>query len=443
MSDLLKNVYRIFTPSPLHPGQQELYVNLDDVRGKTGIVQRMAQKIRLSGQPTCQILTGHRGSGKSTELWQLRHALQDSDADNTRYFVVQVQADDQLDRNDIDFPDVLIAIVRQLSAQLRDRAGIELKPGYFRDRLDRLKNLSLSDISFDGLQLDAGLAQLSARIKTSPDAREEIRKALEPDTDNWLRAANDVIGEAVQELRKKDFCGLVVIVDDLDKMITRPHPAAGCSTTEYLFVHRSAQLTAFACHLVYTLPIELAYSHHEKTISQLYGGHLPVVPMTKITTPPPKSRTYSAGMKKFREMVNARLKQIHATEQDLFQSDRVRNDLIKLTGGQPTELMTMIREAAVTDGLPIGTAGVKRCRTEAMRSYRRQLRTDHWPLIEEVRRTGQVVRTKDNELAFRQLLDSRALLLYMNDEEWYDVNPAIDDLEPPLPPSVDQAVGDA
>jgi hypothetical protein len=58
------------------------------------------------------------------------------------------------------------------------------------------------------------------------------------------------------------------------------------------------------------------------------------------------------------------------------------------------------------------------------------LRKDHWPLIEEVRRTGDVVRTLDNETAFRELLDSRAILLYENGEEWYGVNPAIDELPP-------------
>ncbi len=136
-------------------------------------------------------------------------------------------------------------------------------------------------------------------------------------------------------------------------------------------------------------------------------------------------------MKKFREIITARLKSVGANEGDLFQSPKARDDLIKLTGGQPTELMSMVREAIITEGLPIGSAGVKRCRTEAMRSYRRQLRSDHWPLIEEVRRTGQMIRTKESETAFRELLDSRAILLYVNDGEWYGVNPAIDALPPP------------
>jgi energy-coupling factor transporter ATP-binding protein EcfA2 len=401
MSSKLKEIYTVFSPSPLQPSQNAWYVDLEDVRGNMGIVHRMAQKVRLADAPTCQVLTGHRGSGKSTELSRLRQALQETTSDS-RFFVVQIQADNELDRNDIDFPEVLIAIVRQLAEQLRARENIELKPGYFRDRWERLKKLALTEVEFDKLELGASFAKLGATIKNSPDARQQIRKALEPDTTNWLTAANDVIGQAIKELENKGYRGLVVIFDDLDKMITRPYELAGCSTTEYLFIHRSPQMTAFQCHLIYTLPIELAYSHHESTIKRLYGGHLPVVPMTKLATRPPNSKTYTNGIKKFREIIAARLKSVDATDADLFQTNKVRDDLIKLTGGQPTELMGMVREAIVTDGLPIGSAGLKRCRTEAMRSYRRQLRSDHWPLIEEVYRTGVFVRTLENETAFRE-----------------------------------------
>jgi hypothetical protein len=74
-----------------------------------------------------------------------------------------------------------------------------------------------------------------------------------------------------------------------------------------------------------------------------------------------------------------------------------------------------------------------------MRSYRRQLRADHWPMLDEVRRTGQVVRTLDNETAFRELLESRALLLYVNKQEWYALNPAVADLPAPVLPPADPA----
>jgi energy-coupling factor transporter ATP-binding protein EcfA2 len=433
MADILRSIYAAFNPAPLKKEQQGLYVDLDSVRGDSSVTDRMKQKILLSDGPSCQVLTGHRGSGKSTELGQLRHALENPARGSDRMFVVQVQADAELDRNDIDFPEVLVAIIRQLAGQLKDRAGISLQPGYFKDRLQRLKELVLTEVEFKDLDLTMGMAKIATTIRNSPDARKKVRAALEPDTDNWLTAANDVIGQALLELKKQHFRGLVIIVDDLDKMITRPHEEAGCSTTEYLFVHRSAQLTAFQCHLVYTVPIELAYSHHESTIKRLYGGDFPVVPMTKIETPPPSGKTYPKGIAKFREMISARLASVGAVEDQLFENNKVRDDLIKLTGGQPTELMTLIREAIVTEGIPIGPKGIKRATQEVMRSYRRQLRADHWPVLEEARLTGQVVRTETNEKPFRELLESRALLLYRNDEEWYGLNPAIENLEPPPP----------
>ena len=232
----LKKIYAAFDPAPLKPGQHELYVNLDGVRGDAGIVRHLERKIRLSDKPTCQVLTGHRGSGKSTELGRLQHVLQEVDDGGDRYFVVLVQADDHMDRNDVDFPEVLIAIVRQLAEDLRKRVDIKLKPGYFKVRWERIKTLLGSEVSFDGLDLEAGMAKLSATIKDSPDARLEVRKLLEPDTNNWLIAANDVIGKAKQELQAKGYQDLVIIVDDMDKMVTRAHESAGCSTTEYLFM---------------------------------------------------------------------------------------------------------------------------------------------------------------------------------------------------------------
>ncbi len=434
MSDLLQQIYAVFNPAPLKPGQQELYVNLDDVRGSVGIVSGMVRKIRLAGEPTCQVLTGHKGCGKSTELWQLRHVLENPDDGSLPYFVVSVTADDHLDRNDVDFPDVLIAIVREIAAQLHDRLKISLKPGYFRDRLQRLKKFFSNEVEIDDLSLDVGFGELSAKIKHSPDARSEIRKLLEPDADNWLKAANDVIGDAITKIQGKKLRGLVVIVDGLDKIIAREHDTAKCLTTEYLFVHRSAQLTAFQCHVIYTLPIELAYSHHQPKLRALYGGDVPVVPMTKIATSPPKSRTYGAGVRKFGEIIAARLAKAGASKTDLFASDKVRDDLIKLSGGQPDELVRLVREGIIVGGLPIAAPALKRCRENLRRSYRRQLRSDHWPVILQVRATGQVARTDENEQAFRELLDSRTILLYVNDEEWYGLNPAIADLEPPEPP---------
>ena len=437
----LKKIYAEFSPVPLQSEQQNLYVDLNSARGDAlGIVRQLQRKIELSDKPTCQVLTGHRGSGKSTELWQLQHHLQDPGAGEKR-FVVFVRADDHMDRNDIDFPEVLIALVKQLVDELEKRENITLKPGYFKDRWARLKSLFGSDIDFDNITLSVGLAKISMPLKNSPDVRQALRKQLDADAGNWLTAANEVIAEAKLALSKKGYQDLVIIVDDLDKMITRQHESAECTTTEYLFVHRAAQLSAFQCHIIYTIPLELAYSHHESTLKELYGGAVPVIPMTKIATPPPNAQPHEAGLNCFRKIIQQRLQQAGAEHADLFADAEVETALIQLSGGQPTELMTLIREAIIAADLPIQLSAVERGRTEALRSYRRQLRPEHWPILQQAQNRGQVTRTVENEQTFRQLLESRALLLYRNGEEWYAPHPVVAELTASVP-SETQPVGD-
>jgi len=255
-ADLAQRVYRLFGTEPLKPEQEDLYVDLEQARGDMHVADRLERRIRFAeGSPTCQVLAGHKGSGKSTELLRLKKRLED---ESPQLFVVYVRAGDDIDYNDVDFPDVLIAIVRQTAAQLQQHAGITLAPGYFKKRWERLKEIGAAEINFESFGLEVGMLNLAGQIKDSPNARAEIRKALEPDTNNWISAANDVIGQAVGELAKQGKQGLVILVDELDKIVVREH-VTGCKTDEQLFVNRAAQLTSFHCHVVYTMPLSLAY----------------------------------------------------------------------------------------------------------------------------------------------------------------------------------------
>jgi hypothetical protein len=137
-------------------------------------------------------------------------------------------------------------------------------------------------------------------------------------------------------------------------------------------------------------------------------------------------------MKRFRQVIAARLGEAKAPQEKVFADDGVVEELIRLSGGQPTELMSLVREAIITtDDLPINSHSLGRAKKEGHREYARQLRVDHWPLLEEVRATGTITRTRDNEAAFRELLDSRAILQYINDDDWYGLNPMLEHLHPP------------
>lgn len=426
MSYDLKRIYQVFDPAPLTEDETDLYVDLDKVRGSSGLVNKLAQTIRLSGKPTCQLLAGHRGSGKSTELQRLQGKLESGPE---KFFTVFCEILEDIEPNDVDFPDVLIAIIRQMAEQFHKRLKIRLKPGYFKQRWEEIKNILGSDVDFTAVELGVGLAKFSAAIKSSPNTRLEIRKNLEPRTNSWIDAANDVISDAELKLSNKNYVGLAIIVDGLDKMTLRLHPEVGCSTAEYLFAERHAQLTAFNCHLIYTMPIALAYSCRERDIANLYGcAAPPVVPMTMIFDA--TGRKNKAGFDKFRELIRRRLKKAGAKDNDVFDNNSTRDKIIEYSGGQPRELITLIRDSIIEAELPITLSAIEKVARKARHAYARQLRQEHWAIIEQVRRDHALRRKEENDLLYMELLDNRAILQYENGGEWYGLNPLL-----PSPPT--------
>lgn len=417
----LKKIYRALDPAPLSGADSDLYVPLDDVRGSSGLVRELTTKIRISDRPTFQLLAGHIGSGKSTELRRIQQELQTGD---DRYFTVFCQVLEDIDPSDADFPDVLMAIMRQVARELRERLKIQLKPGYLRKRLQEIKTLLGTDINFESLELEAGLAKVTAAIKSSPTTREQIRKALEPTTDSLIEAANDILGQAVAQAAKKGYAGIAVIADDLDKLSVLHQPELGGSVAERLFLTRHAQLTAFRCPVVCTIPISLAYSCKEQEMANLYGMTAPpVVPMTKIFEH--DGKRHASGFEKFREIIARRLGQASVQEGEVFAGKAVKDKIIEYSGGQPRVLITLIRDSLVEGDLPLNRATIDRVAKKVTHSYARQLREEHWTIIEQVRKTHMLKRTTDNDSLCMDLLANRAILQYPNDPEWYGLNPLL------------------
>ncbi|HEX41330.1 MAG TPA: hypothetical protein ENN81_04630 [Phycisphaerales bacterium] len=417
----VKNIYQAFDPAPLAAADSELYVALDEVRGSSGLVRKLTQQIRLSDKPTFQLLAGHIGSGKSTELRRVQKELEHG---QDRVFTVFCQVLEDIDPSDADFPDVLLAIMRQVARQFRERLGIELKPGYFRQRWGELKTLLGSEVNLESLELETGLGRFTAAIKSSPSTRDAIRKALEPTTARLIDAANDVLGEAVSHAAKKDYGGIAIIVDDLDKLSVAHQPELGGSAAERLFLTRHAQLTAFGCSVICTIPISLAYSCKEQQMANLYGITAPpVVPMTKIFEH--DGKIHAPGFEKFRAIIAARLKKAAVQEKDVFAADAVRDKVIEYSGGQPRVLMTLIRDSLVEGELPLSESTIATVAKKVTHSYARQLREEHWKIIEQVRKTHALKRTTGNDALCMELLANRAILQYPNDPEWYGLNPLL------------------
>jgi len=132
-------VYRSFELFPLKPNDPA-YVNCEAVRGEQNVLQELGDTISLAGESfTCQLYTGARGSGKSTELLRLQEDLREKG-----YFVVYFEADEgDIDVEDTEHTDILLACTRNIIEELKDAADPKPLLEWLKNRLKSLKDLGL------------------------------------------------------------------------------------------------------------------------------------------------------------------------------------------------------------------------------------------------------------------------------------------------------------
>jgi len=161
----IRNFKAAFDPlKPELAMEGNLYVDLSSQRGGSNWTNQLVNTITTSPGRTCQALTGHRGCGKTTELLRVKKQLEDLE-----HFVVMCNLCDEIEPNDVDFPEVLLAIVRNIASECR-KLGIELNPGFLEARWQQVKSL-LGTISLDGLDIETGIATIKTSIKVNERLR--------------------------------------------------------------------------------------------------------------------------------------------------------------------------------------------------------------------------------------------------------------------------------
>lgn len=211
---LLSQIYNAFNPTPL-PANSKLYVDCKEVRGGSNVLVELGKTIRFSDEPTCQLHTGHRGGGKSTELLRLKQDLETKGCT-----VVYFSAEDQdINPEDVEYTDILIACTRHLLETIREA---DPKPvlSWFQERKKAFEDLMLTEINLSNAGAEVGvgdLGKITASFKTQPTQRAKLRKALNPYTEKLIAALNQFIDDAKKKL-PADKQRLVLIADGLEKV---------------------------------------------------------------------------------------------------------------------------------------------------------------------------------------------------------------------------------
>ena len=209
--ELLKNLYNAFDPFRPLPAGDPTYVDCREVRGDGDILEDLGNRILLSETKTCQLYSGHRGAGKSTELLKLKQALEEE-----KFYVVYFAADEEdIQSEDAEYTDILLACTRHILEELKNSANPNLLLNWLKDRWEDIKDLAQTEMSFDGMSVEGQISQfakLTANLRAEPTLRHKIRKKVDPYTVTLI----DVLNQFLKEAKKKLPNGcteLAVIVD--------------------------------------------------------------------------------------------------------------------------------------------------------------------------------------------------------------------------------------
>ena len=425
MADL-QTFYRATNPSKTlavdNEEDRKYYIDFSSVRGGQ-IIEKLRKKIAIfsPNQPTCELFTGHIGCGKSTELLRLK-----LDLELLGFHVVYFESDQDLEMSDVDISDILLAIARRVSESL-EGAGISLQPGYFQRLFGEVTDILKTPMELSDVEFSVGIATITSQAKASPKQRDKLRGYLEPRTNGIIEAINqEVLEPAIKKLKQTGKKGLVVIVDNLDRVDSIQKPF-GRLQPEYLFADRGAQLRGLHCHVVYTIPLSLRFSNDFGMVTERFMTDPKVLPMVPVQLR--DGSKHEEGMALLRQMVlarafpdldpNQRLTKLTA----IFDSAETLDRLCFASGGHVRNLLRFLNDWIMEEGkLPLSSHFLESMIKAQRHKLVLAITDDEWDLLRKVAKDKKV--TGDD--GYQILIRSRFVYEYYDQEEpWFDVNPIL------------------
>lgn len=417
--DLIKHIFNVFDPQEVLPPDDPRYVECSIERGSVGLLSTLAHTIRRADGCTYQLLSGHRGCGKTTELRRLQHELLKK---KPLHFVVYCEADKYTAMNDVEYTDVILAVMQQIWLDAKSM-GISLESGRLKSFIEDLKGILTAPIEPKDVEIDAGITKLTFDIKKNPNNRELVRQYLRPRATTFLEAVNEIIEEAKQAFQDMGYGGLVVIVDNLDRIFRNPIPNTNFTSHDALFINAGDYLRSLSCNVIYTLPPALLYSPNGAKLAAIYGTRPQMLPMIPVSTR--NGEENERGTAKLVEAIDRRLAYIDKSLSDkAFDSRETIKRLCAASGGYVRSLIALARAATnYVDDLPITTKAVEQNIRDARDGFVRAIRNqEQWQLLREVSNTKRISDSED----CLQLLDTFTVFEYRDAEgPWYDVNPIV------------------
>lgn len=415
--------------APVPADDDEIYVDWQkDMQGVDDVKRRLVRTFgRSAGAPVTRLFTGHRGTGKTTELLRVQKMLMEGDR-TQKVFVSFLECETWVDLNDVSPEDLVLQMVRQLVADL-DHAGFGIGltkvTAFFKEAWEVLE----SDIELKGLDIGGSFGKLGTTIKHVPGSRAKLRKFLEDRRPRLFDLVNQqVIAPAKKWLLENGgYNDILLIVDQLDRIPQKQLNNHGLTNHEQLFLNSTDALRALQCDVLYTIPIELAYSHCHGRLNDAYGGALLTLPMISV---PGRE---DSGLRHLIDIIRRRAHAAGLMIEDVCPLD-VLERLCRLSGGHPRSLFTLLGAALDrTDDLPLTAAIVARAIRSQAAEFGKSLSGDQWQALKTVHENREALTGEEQRGVWMTFLRERYVYAYYDGEAdglYYDWNPLLAEVAP-------------
>jgi|HubBroStandDraft_1064217.scaffolds.fasta_scaffold00026_30 hypothetical protein len=434
--EFLKRLFARLSEDALMPGDP-LYEPLYDNPDTGDPVALMRDLIDVSKIESFQLFSGFRGTGKTTELWRLRHELQ-----ALGYFVIYADALDYINPAEpIDVSNLLMALAGAFGDELERQIGANIAKetvwARFMNFLETKVSLKEAAVKIEAESpakgvIGGGKASVDLRVELKSDSpfRQKLKHAFETRPREFKDQVNSFFAEGVRQIRKAKGAEtrVVFIFDQLEQMRgTLESEEAVIRSVERIFSINIDLLKLQYIHAVYTVPPWLKFLVLPNVTMRI----LPTIHLWRNDLG--RSRD-EPSWTAYRALVHRRLEE--SGLQRLFGArpaaeNETVDRLIEMSGGQFRDILRLLREVVLRSmslpSLPTTPAVVMQA-VNAVRS-------DFLPIAQEdakwldIIARGRATALPDTEpkqvMRLARFLDTHSVLFFKNADEWYDVHPLI------------------
>ena len=362
--------------------------------------------LRTHRQPPKYFFSGHRGCGKSTEL----NRLAADEMIKRKFFVVKYSVRDVCDVNNLNYVDVLFSIGAQLFLQYAD-AGRELRPELMEDleawrtSIEWVREKESSFESSVGGGIQGFFVSVMAKIRAEATTRNIIRQTIEPRLSELIEKINLIVAD----IEGREGKSVLVIIDDLDK--------PNLEQATEIFYNNQTAITQPVCHIIYTVPISMFFAQEFIAIRDRKFS----LPNIKLHVKNNRTSRYEPGYAMLKTFIFKRM------EEDLIEPDAV-DLVIKMGAGvfrESARIMQIAADSAIERGRDrIIREDVERAEREIRSDFKRILETGDYNILEEVYKNNDIRGIE----RIGHLLHNLSVLEYVNDENWCDIHPTLENV---------------